>query len=69
MTQVPVQVWDQRSCRAFLPHTSPGVQGARDAESLTPQTTRAKDAVSGAMPQREGPQKPLHSLPAAHRTL
>lgn len=42
----------QGSCWGSLPHPSPGVQEARDAESLTPQTPRKKDPASRAKCRR-----------------
>lgn len=63
MTQVPVEARGQGSRWVSLPHPSPGVQEARDAESLILQTPRKKDPASwGKVSKMEGPQKSGHTL-------
>lgn len=52
MTQVPVEARGQESHWVSPPHPSPGVQEARDAESLTPQTPRKKDPTYWVKSQR-----------------
>lgn len=71
MTQVPVQARDQRSCWVSLPYPSPGVQEARDAESLTPQTPRTEDpAHQGNASEGVSPESPPRSpCPEATKPL